>query len=304
MGLYHKYRPKRLDELVGQDDALKVVRSLLKSAWPHFSLFTGPSGVGKTTVARIIRRKLECSKNDFYEINAADANGINDIRKIKARLGQSPGPNSKCKVYLLDECQRLTPDAQGALLKTLEDTPKHVYFIFCTTDPQKILAALKTRAYQIPFKPVRSSAVKGLLRHVVKKEDISTDDDVLDKIVDIADGSPRKALVLLEQIGGLRKKEQLNALEKSDLAAQGFNIAQALIYRKPWGELVDMLEKVEEEPETVRRIILSYASKVMIGKDQRFAQRAYLVAEAFRDNFYDSGKAGLIVACWDVSHQK
>jgi DNA polymerase III gamma/tau subunit len=304
MELYKKLRPKRFKDMVGQEDAVRVLQSLLNKGFPHFVLFSGPSGVGKTTAARILRRKLGCSQRDFHEINAADANGVGDVRKIKARMTQSPGPDSKCKIYLMDEAERLTGDAQGALLKMLEDTPDHVFFIMCTTNPGKLRKEIHNRGSHIHFKAVSRNDMKKIITKAVQGEDTSLSKKVLDKIIEIADGSPRKALVLLDQVIGLHGWEgQLNALESSDIAAQGFNIAQALIYRKPWSDVAKMIKTVEEEPETVRRIILGYATTVILG-GSKFAPRAYLIIESFRDNFYDSGKAGLAASCFDVVHTK
>jgi DNA polymerase III delta prime subunit len=214
----------------------------------------------------------------------------------------------KCKIYLLDEAQRLTGDAQGALLKMLEDPPYFVYFILCTTDPQKLRKEIHTRSTHIKFREVRPKDMHSLLLvtmqkiHNSKEGDRYLSDVVYDKIVDAAEGSPRKALVLLGQIIDIKDEEdQLEAIEKSSLKAQGFQIAQSLIYGKPWKEIAKMINDVDEEPETIRRIILGYAVKVLTGGG-KFASRAYVVIEACRDTWYDCGKAGLAASCFDVCH--
>jgi len=305
MELYKQYRPKQFNDIIGQDDVVRVLRAFIKkSKVPHAMLFSGPSGTGKTTAARIMRKKLKCGKRDFYEINAADKNGINDIRSIDSRMRQSPGPDSECKIYLIDEAHRLTPDAQGAMLKMLEDTPYWVYFILCTTDPQRLRKEIHTRCTHIKFKDVRPKDMDSLIEYVLSEEGAQDvfPNDVKDKIVEVADGSPRKALVLLGQVIDLKSEDNMiETLEKSNLRAQGFDIAQALIYAKPWKEISKLVEVVDEEPETVRRIILAYAVKVLLGGG-KFASRSYIIIEAFRENFYDCGKAGLAASCFDVVH--
>jgi DNA polymerase III subunit gamma/tau len=305
MELYRKYRPRRFKDVIGQSEAISVLQSKIdKDDVPHALLFSGPSGVGKTTVARILRRKLKCSERDFYEMNAADKNGVGDIRVIRQRMWQSPGPNSECKIYLFDEAHRLTPEAQTALLKMLEDYPDKVYFILCTTEPSKIKETVQTRCTHIKFKPVKPKDMFNLIRKIAGEEGFAINKDVTDKIVEVADGSPRKALVITNQVKDIKDAdEQLAIIEKEILKVQGFQIAQALIYNKPWKIIAKMCQEVEEEPEAVRRIILGYARKVLLGGG-KFSKRAYLVIESFAENWYDSGLAGLARSAFEVCNTK
>ena len=148
--LYKKYRPDGYGDLVGQAPAVKVLRGLLKKGLPHAMLLTGPSGCGKTTVARIIKNKLQCQDSDFVELNSASDRGIDVIRGIDGRMrlgGLLGGP----RIWLFDECHRLTKDAQEAMLKYLEDTPSHVYFLLATTEPDKLITAIRTRCTEVRF---------------------------------------------------------------------------------------------------------------------------------------------------------
>lgn len=266
-----------------------------KGSIPHTILFTGESGTGKTTLARILKDKLKCGDADFCEMNAADDKGIDMARELKQRSGLSPiqGP---CRIWLIDECQNLTGPAQECLLKLLEDTPKHVYYFLATTDPQKLKKTIITRSTEIRTKPLKPAVLKKLVLDVVGKEGKQIESDVADKIADIAEGSARKALVLLHQVIDLSSEEaKLESLQKSDLKRVGIDIARALIKGAKWPEVAALLKTVDEEPETIRRIILSYMVSVSLGKPNPVKEIG--IIEAFLDPFYNSGKAGLVQAC-------
>ena len=216
-------------------------------------------------------------------------------RELKQRSGLSPiqGP---CRIWLIDECANMTPQAQECLLKLLEDTPKHVYFFLCTTDPQKLKKTIITRATEIRVKPLKPAVLKELVLDVVAKEGKTIESDVADKIADIAEGSARKALVLLHQVIDLSSEdEKLEALQKADLKRVGIDIARALIKGAKWPEVAGLLKTVDEEPETIRRIILGYMTTVSLSKPNPV--REINIIEAFLEPFYNTGKAGLVQAC-------
>ena len=140
-----KYRPKRLADFLGNTETVQALRALMeREEMPHTILFTGPSGTGKTTLARIVARRLQCSEHDLQELNTADFRGIDTIRDVVRNMALCPMSGS-CRVWILDEVHQLSKDAQHALLKALEDTPKHVYFLLATTDPAKLLPTIRTR---------------------------------------------------------------------------------------------------------------------------------------------------------------
>jgi DNA polymerase-3 subunit gamma/tau len=266
---------------------------------PHCLLFTGPSGTGKTTLSRILRRRLGCSDQDFVEINAADDRGIDMIREIKSRMGLAP-LIGKCRIWLIDECHAMTAAAQDSFLKIIEDTPKHVYFMLCTTDPKKLKPMIVTRCTEVRCKAVGVQDLMKLVDRVSTAEGLSVEPDVSRRIADVADGSPRKALVLLHAVIGIKDSEQqIAAIDSNDTKGQAFDIARALLNPKTtWSTMAGILSKVDEEPESLRYMVLGYANAILLkGKDD---PRAIHVIAEFMDNFYDSKKAGLIFACYNV----
>jgi DNA polymerase III gamma/tau subunit len=268
---------------------------------PHALLLTGPSGCGKTTTAYILRRALKCSDIDFHEKNVANFRGIDMVREIQRRVSSAP-LGGGCRVWLIDECAKLTPDAQDAFLKLLEEPPDHAYFFLCTTDPGKLKRTIITRCTELKFKLLDSDQVSQLLGDVAGKESFELDEDVSDRIVTAADGSARKALVLLNQAMGRETvDEQLQAIAKADYKAQAVEVARGLLSRAGWKSMAKTLANVEDEAETVRRIVLAYCSKVLLGGGKP-AARAHEIIDMMRDPFYDNGVAGLIDACWELVH--
>lgn len=308
MELYKKYRPKTLADVVGQDGAVKVLRQFIKSGTtPHSLLLTGPSGCGKTTLARILKSELNCSDVDFCEINAADSRGIDTVRDIRNNMGLAPMLGD-CRMYLLDECHQLSRksggDAQTALLKMLEDTPSHVYFLLCTTDPHDLLKTIRTRCTEIKLGLLPAKQMTQLLVKVIQAEcepKSYPPDEVIDKIVEVSAGSAREALVILHQIIGLKNADdQMEAIHKAESTAAAIDLARVLMNTKStWPDVTKILKSLDEEPETIRRIVLGYANSVLLGGG-RMAQRAYLIISAMEDNYYSGGKASLTADCWEI----
>ena len=148
--LHLDMRPQTLDDVRHQEAVVGRIKSELKTGtFPHATMFTGSSGVGKTTVARILRDELGCDAFDYVEANMADKRGIDEIRSFASSVGMAP--MGKCRVYVLDECHQITKTGQQALLKVLEDCPKHAYFILLTSEPTKLIPAVKTRCSVYKF---------------------------------------------------------------------------------------------------------------------------------------------------------
>ena len=300
MELYKKHRPNKLQKVIGQDDSTNILHTFVKKRKvPHALLFSGPSGCGKTTLARIMRKELKCGKNDFNELDCADFRGIEMVRSIRSRLMQAP-IDGECRVWLIDECHKLTTDAQDAFLKILEDTPKHVYFMLATTDPQKLKRTIRTRCTEVSVKPLASNDLNKLLLGVCKKEGVEIPKKVIKKIIDYCEGSARKALVFLNQIIDLADKDMEDAIKESTMETQAILIARALLNPSTrWPKMASILkENQKEDPEGIRWMVLGYAKTVMLSG--KLSAQCYLILDSFRDHFYDSKFAGLIAACYEV----
>ena len=206
-------------------------------------------------------------------------------------------------MYLIDECHKLTSDAQDEFLKMLEDTPSHVYFLFTTTDPQKLKRTIRNRGSEIIVKSLSEDSLFELLHSVVNEEQKDLDKEVAQKIVDNSEGSARKALVFLNSVIDLStKREQLNAIVTETAELQVFEIVRGLLYnsRTTWKEMSKILKATKsEDPEQIRWLVLACCDTEML-KAGKFAGRAYVIIDAFRDNFYDSKHAGLDAACYEV----
>lgn len=300
---YIKYRPKLFKQVKGQREAVSTLQGLLKkkSGLPRGLLFTGASGCGKTTLAYILQKKLACGDADFHEKDIADFRGIETIRDMRSHIKLSP-INGKVKIYLLDEAHQLTGDAQNALLKMLEKCPRHAYIMLATTEPNKLKTTIKTRCTEIKVDPLARGDLEDVVAEVIDKECLKIGEKVVAKICEVADGSARKALVLLNQVAEIKDEaKQLKAVLNSDIKIAAIEIARALLNGSPWAKVANILKGIDEEPEQLRHLILGYATTVLLSNSKRVLPRAALMIDVFRDNFFDSKRAGLVACCYEVA---
>jgi len=300
MELYKKHRPKALRAMVGNEETVLTVQNLLSNnRLPHTLLLHGPSGCGKTTLARILRKELNCSEMDFKEINAADFRGIDMVRDINRAMHSAP-LGGKSRIWLIDESHKLSSDAQNAFLKALEDTPSHVWFILCTTDPDKLLKTIRTRSCELSLQPLSQSEMSNLLTKVQKREKIELPEAVLDHIIDLSFGSPRQALVMMDKVIGLEEKDMKLAIEnQARMENESIDLCRALIQKKSWKEIGSILLGLTEDPEKTRWAVLNYCWTILV-KGEKNSAEAFLIIDAFQEPFYNSGKAGLASAAYEA----
>ncbi|MDB5176010.1 MAG: dnaX [Candidatus Saccharibacteria bacterium] len=205
--LYRKYRSKSLAEIVGQEHITTTLNQALKSGKiSHAYLFTGPRGVGKTSIARILAHEIngipyddDSVHMDIIEIDAASNRRIDEIRELRDKVAVAP-TSAKYKVYIIDEVHMLTKEAFNALLKTLEEPPAHVVFILATTDAHKLPETIVSRTQRFTFKPGAQQVVIDHLRMIAGKEDIKISDEALALLAQHGDGSFRDSVGLLDQL--------------------------------------------------------------------------------------------------------
>ena len=269
---YRKYRPQNLDEMVGQDEAVALISSQISDdKIGHAYLFSGPKGVGKTSLARIIAKELGCDPIfDVSEIDAASHNKVDDIRDMNESvnfIATSPG---KKRIFILDEVHMLSNAASNAFLKTLEEPPEHVIFILATTEPDRVIETIRSRTTQVVFKKILDEKIINVLELISKKEKINFKKDILQIIASYSDGSLRDAINLLEQA---------NNTFGSNLTVE--NIF-SLVGKLGSSELDQIIESIEfQDTSKVLSVIRDAYSKGLQPSDITNS-----VSEFFRNLFY------------------
>ena len=216
--LYRKYRPSSLEELVGQSDAVQLISEQIKNNnLSHAYLFSGPRGVGKTSLARIIATTIGCDPVfDITEIDAASHNKVDDVRELNDSVNFIASSPGKKRVFILDEVHMLSNAASNAFLKTLEEPPEHVIFILATTEPERVIETIRSRTTQIAFKRIKNADIITSLEKISKAEKIKLSTDILEYIANQSDGSLRDAINLFEQtfstFGNKATMEQLYSI--------------------------------------------------------------------------------------------
>lgn len=305
MSLYQKYRPATFGEVKGNVKIIQTLTTMVadKETCPHAFLLYGQTGCGKTTLARIIATELGCKGIDFREINTANNRGIDTARDI-INAAQYMPIESDCQVFLIDEVHKVTGDAQNALLKILEDTPPHVYFILCTTDPQKVITAVKGRCSQFQVLPLDDTQMFGLLRGIARKENDKLEQEVADQIILSAKGLPRNALVILEQVLKAPVEDRLETAKKAEAEEnEAKELCKALLSKASWSKISTILKGLQDQDaERIRRCVIGYCQAVLLnGKAE---DRCGVILGEFINPFYDSGFPQLTYACFVVFNTK
>lgn len=302
MSLYHKYRPQTLDEVEGNEQVVDQLKSMLSDLekCSHSFLIHGQTGCGKTTVGRIIAKEVGCVGVDYKEINTADFRGI-DMARDMIRNAYLLPVQGKARVWLIDECHKLTNEAQNAILKILEDTPRHTYFILCTTDPWLLIKTIRSRCTQLQMNPLTNQQMFQLLRKVVKGEGEKITRSVYDQIIQDAFGLPRNALQILEAVLNVPAEKRLEvAQQTAEVKSESIELCRALVNPTSWKKVSNILEGLkDEDAEGIRRHILAYCQSVVLSGGDK-ADIANDVIEAFWDPLYNIGYPGLVSLCYSI----
>ncbi len=289
--LYRKWRSQNFDELVGQGFIVQTLKNAIKSGRiSHAYLFSGVRGTGKTSTARIFAKALNCAKGptdspcgtcdqcikirdghavDTIEIDAASNRGIDEIRDLREKVRYTP-VEGRYKVYIIDEVHMLTSEAFNALLKTLEEPPKHVVFILATTEPQKVPLTIASRCQRLDFRRLSNTEVSDHIRKIAKMEGIAIDDEAIQLIARNSEGAMRDAISLFDQLISFAGKSikhddviQMLGTASADLI---FEFGDAL-GKEDVGALMALIGKLTSEGRSIPQVtreVLTHLRNLML----------------------------------------
>ena len=266
MSLMTDYRPKYFKEVIGHEEVVKVLESKLnKPDHARVYLLSGGSGLGKTTLARIIGNTVNAQ---IVEFDAGNLTGVDEVRNLIKQANLPNIAGRKNKMFIIDECHMLSKSAWNSLLKTIEEPPKNTYFVFCTTELNKVPNTIKTRCLDFVLKPLSSSYIYDVLKGI---NVIKIDDEVLKLISRNAEGSPRAALSLLEKAIEIKDiksfKKELKDIDNIDMDNIVLEICRELIKLEPnLSNIINNLKDYKNSYEGMRIQIFNYLTSVTLNK--------------------------------------
>lgn len=298
MSLHTRYRPTSWGKVLGQDEAVKNLQRAVTKGKAHAFLFSGPSGTGKTTLARILAAAFARGQGtvaNVEEVAAADNTGVDAMREVIRRTLYRAIGKSPIKAIIVDECHRLSGAAWDVLLKPIEEPPAHVFWMFCTTNPAKLPKTISQRVQRYELKPVSEELILGLLCDVADAEALTTSDVVLTAIAEAAAGSPRQALVFLELCAEATSANAARRMMQTAMQAkEPVDLARLLISRQgaSWPAALKLINAMEQpDAETCRIIVANYLAGCLAkSKSENEAKNLLRILECFKDVYVTSDK--------------
>lgn len=286
MSLHLKYRPTRFSEVVGQASVVSSLEKVVAARSHHAFLFTGPSGCGKTTLARIVMSELGCDRLNLREVDAATYTGIDAMREVTSTLSYAPMGRASSRGVIVDEAHSLSKAAWQSLLKIVEEPPDHAFWAFCTTEPSKVPATIRTRCASYALSEVDLDDIFDLVSRVASAEGLATPEDVLDEVATAAQGSPRQALSYLAQVASSKTRKEAAAIMKTagESSSDVIDLCRALAKGdRDWGRLMKLVEPLKDvSAEGVRNQVAAYFTKAVMGpKGDRYLP----ILDAFGDPY-------------------
>ena len=304
--LYRKYRPTNFDEVVGQTHIIQTLKNaIVQNRIAHAYLFCGPRGTGKTSIAKIFAKTLNCTNSqdapcgvcenckmaangshpDIIEIDAASNNGVDEVRNLIDKVKYAP-MQGKYKIYIIDEVHMMTSGAFNALLKTIEEPPAHVIFIFATTEPNKVLPTIISRCQRFDFNKVSMHDIKYRLSVVCKNEGIEIDENGLTLIAQLADGGMRDALSILDQcVAYCSSHIDVNDIRKIYGVVTSEDIGKLFysVYKKDVDSFVKDIQKYSDMGMDIKRMTADFIHMLKDSLILDYSENSTLVSDMNKD---------------------